>query len=189
MTPRAASTSAFVTYAQERKLSTADIESCHMRIGELEASLAEKKEFLGTLEEALLSATTSTDALKMERDAARTHADLAKAEATSSSTQIQELRDELDLKSIELEILSKLMLSVTTKKKITHGTNFQRMSRTLSHELGHECGTLEAVQHQLLVLTTTLEQEWSRLCNWYISMTCKSLHSASLARILACELQ
>lgn len=83
--------------AQERNLSCAGLINYQSRIDELETSLTENKGILVTLEEALLSATATCEALKMERDAARARADLAQGDATSSSTQSQELREKLDL--------------------------------------------------------------------------------------------
>lgn len=151
------------SYAQERKLSAADLQSCRMRIGELEASLAERSASLGTLAEALLSATASGDALKMERDAARANADLAQAETASRTTKIQELREKLEMKSVELEILSELMQSVTTEMNGIRIENFQRTSPNLTQELEHERASLGALQHQLLSLTAILEQNQADL--------------------------
>ena len=144
-------------YVEELNSSAASLESCQMRIGELEASVAEKSESHRKLEEALMSATVTCDALKMERDEARAHADEVQAEATSSRTKSQELLEKLDLKSIELQLLSDLMQVITTEMN-THIVHFQSTSETLSQELEHDRAALGALQHQLLCLTTTLEQ-------------------------------
>lgn len=165
-------------YARERKISAIDLKSCQMRISDLEASLGEKSEFLGTLEEALSSATATGDALKMERDAAQARAELAQAEAISSRALIQELEEKLDLSSMELEILSEMMQSVTTEKNVTHDLSCQRTSQTLSQELEQERATLRTLQHKLLSLTSTLEQNHADL------LESKSKESNLLAELL-----
>ena len=151
-----------VVYVEELNLRAADLKSCQMRIDELEASMEGKSESMRILEEALMCARLTCDTVKMERDEARAHADEAQARATSSSTKIQELLEKLDLKSIELQILSDLMQLVTTETN-THIVHFQGTSQTLSQKLEHERAALGALQRQLLCLTTTLEQNQADL--------------------------
>lgn len=149
-------------YVEELNSSAADLESCQMRIGKLEASVVEKDESLRLLEEALMSTAVTCDAVKMERDEARAHADELRGEATSNSAKIQELLEKLDLRSIELHILSELMQYITAEMN-THVVHFQSTSQTLSQELEHDRAALGALQHQLLSLTTTLEQNQADL--------------------------
>jgi len=82
-----------------------------MRISDLEAFLEEKCEALATLEASLASAAATCDAMRRERDEAREH---LQAATVSSSTQIQELRENLDLKSTDLDALQKELLSLAT---------------------------------------------------------------------------